>query len=134
MKHHFWKENGDKILTGLLIAAGAILIYFVFMKMGSLWGSVKHLVQIIAPIVSGAVIAYLVAPICNAYERGLYTGIKRLKMFRKDKTRQRVSNALAVAGSMLTLIAPDRAVSGDDSAAAVAEFGVDVRLHFDVYG
>lgn len=105
MKHHFWKENGDKILTGLLIAAGAILIYFVFMKMGSLWGSVKHLVQIIAPIVSGAVIAYLVAPICNAYERGLYAGIKRLKMFRKDKTRQRVSNALAVAGSMLTLIA-----------------------------
>lgn len=105
MKHHFWKENGDKILTGLLIAAGAILIYFVFMKMGSLWGSVKHLVQIIAPIVSGAVIAYLVAPICNAYERGLYTGIKHLKMFRKDKTRQRVSNALAVAGSMLTLIA-----------------------------
>lgn len=105
MKHHFWKENGDKILTGLLIAAGAILIYFVFMKMGSLWGSVRHLVQIIAPIVSGAVIAYLVAPICNAYERGLYAGIKRLKMFRKDKTRQRVSNALAVAGSMLTLIA-----------------------------
>lgn len=105
MKHHFWKENGDKILTGLLIAAGAILIYFVFMKIGSLWGSVKHLVQIIAPIVSGAVIAYLVAPICNAYERGLYAGIKRLKMFRKDKTRQRVSNALAVAGSMLTLIA-----------------------------
>lgn len=105
MKHHFWKENGDKILTGLLIAAGAILIYFVFMKMGSLWGSVKHLVQIIAPIVSGAVIAYLVAPICNAYERGLYAGIKHLKMFRKDKTRQRVSNALAVAGSMLTLIA-----------------------------
>lgn len=105
MKHHFWKENGDKILTGLLIAAGAILIYFVFMKMGSLWGSVRHLVQIIAPIVSGAVIAYLVAPICNAYERGLYAGIKRLKMFRKDQTRRRVSNALAVAGSMLTLIA-----------------------------
>lgn len=105
MKHHFWKENGDKILTGLLIAAGAIFLFFVFMKIGPLFGSLRHLVHIIAPIVSGAVIAYLVAPICNAYERGLYSGMKRLKMFRKDTTRQKVSGALAVAGSMLTLIA-----------------------------
>lgn len=105
MKHHFWKENGDKILTGLLIAAGAIFLFFVFMKIGPLFGSLRHLVHIIAPIVSGAVIAYLVAPICNAYERGLYSGMKRLKMFRKDTTRQKVSGALAVTGSMLTLIA-----------------------------
>lgn len=105
MKHHFWKENGDKILTGLLIAAGAISLFFVFMKIGPLFGSLRNLVHIIAPIVSGAVIAYLVAPICNAYERGLYGGMKRLKMFRKDTTRQKVSGALAVTGSMLTLIA-----------------------------
>ena len=105
MKHHFWKENGDKIVVGLLIAVGAVLAYFVCLKISSLWAITKGIGDIIAPVISGAFIAYLVSPMCNAYENGAYKLLNKFHAFKTDDARRRLSATVGVAGSMITLVA-----------------------------
>lgn len=105
MKHHFWKENGDKVLVGLLIAVGAVLAYFVCLKITALWRITKGIADIIAPILSGAVIAYLVSPLANGYENGCLSLLEKLHAFKKENTRRRISATVGVAGAMVTLVA-----------------------------
>ncbi len=105
MKHHFWKENGDKVIVGLLIAVGAVLAYFVCLKISTLWGMAKGIADIIAPVLSGAVIAYLISPLCNVYEDGTYLLLNKLHAFKKDSSRRRLSATVGVVGSMVTLVA-----------------------------
>ena len=105
MKHHFWKENGDKIIVGLLIAVGAVLAYFVCLKLTTLLRFAKGIADIAAPILSGAVIAYLISPLCNLYENGSYYVLNALHIFKKDDSRRRLSATIGVAGSMLTTLA-----------------------------
>ena len=105
MRHHFWQENRDRICVGLLIAVGAVLAYFLCLKISVLWQMFKGLLDIVAPIISGAIIAYLVAPLANTYEDGLLSILRKLRAFKKEETRRRLARTVGVGGSMLTVVA-----------------------------
>lgn len=85
-------------LYGMLAGFGAIslsiLFFFLLYRYQGFGDSIKKLMEILAPFTYGAVIAYLLKPVCNTYEQ-----------FLRDRLPARLNKAaapLAVALSMLT--------------------------------
>ena len=80
------------------IAAGLILFFFLFRFQG-VQGGVGRIVQILKPFLYGAVIAYILAPFCSRYQKGL------LKAFggKHEKLASALSIVLAVVIAFLII-------------------------------
>ena len=80
------------------IAAGLILFFFLFRFQG-VQGGVGRIVQILKPFIYGAVIAYILAPFCNRYQKGL------LKAFggKHGKLASALSIVLAIVIALLII-------------------------------
>ena len=87
-----------RYLYMMLAISGAIgislLLFFALYKMQGIGDALAKLSDILAPFIYGSVVAYLLRPLCNAYEDFFFTLL--------GKKRPRLSNALAVALSMVT--------------------------------
>ena len=85
-------------LYGALAGFGAIslsvVFFFLLYKLSEIRGAVDTLMEILAPIVYGGVIAYLLRPICNWYLEKLEKIIPKLSL--------KVADALAVLLAMVT--------------------------------
>ena len=80
------------------IAAGLVLFFFLFRFQG-VQGGVGRIVQILKPFLYGAVIAYILAPFCSRYQKGL------LKAFggKHEKLASALSIVLAVVIAFLII-------------------------------
>ena len=80
------------------IAAGLVLFFFLFRFQG-VQGGVGRIVQILKPFLYGAVFAYILAPFCNRYQKGL------LKAFggKHEKLASGLSIVLAVVIALLII-------------------------------
>ena len=80
------------------IAAGLVLFFFLFRFRG-VQGGVDRIVQILKPFIYGAVFAYILAPFCNRYQKGL------LKAFggKHEKLASGLSIVLAVVIALLII-------------------------------
>ena len=92
------KEKGKKpYIYGMLAGFGAIslsvLFFFILYRIVEFKGVMDALTAILAPIIYGAVIAYLLRPTCNWFERALQKCFPKLK--------PRLADALAVAFAMV---------------------------------
>lgn len=76
------KENGKFVklgLTGAVVLLVGIAGYFLLAHLTELSGGFRVILNILMPFLYGAVIAYLLAPICNRFERLLGRVIKKKK-------------------------------------------------------
>ena len=74
------------------IAAGLVLFFFLFRFQG-VQGGVGRVVQILKPFIYGAVIAYILAPFCNRFQKAL------LKAF--DGRHEKLASALSIVLSVV---------------------------------
>ena len=68
----------SKNLQIFLIACGAILFYVILTNLGIFWGGIGFILRILTPVIMGALIAFLLNPIVQFFEK---------KVFRKLKIR-----------------------------------------------
>ena len=72
-----WKKYTHLGLTLFLAACGALVFYDTFYKVGTLQSFLAKLTDILAPVLYGFAMAYLLAPIVNWLERALTGGANR---------------------------------------------------------
>lgn len=85
-KHHLFIRKYLPLAGVILLAlSGAILLFFVIFRLQVIGDFVDKLLGILAPILYGVVLAYLISPICNGIERGL------LSLLRKYRVRRAAS-------------------------------------------
>ena len=101
------KKSNEKtkyIYAGLtafaVLAAGMLMIYIIFRKK-ELAAAVEVVKSILEPFIIGGVLAYLLAPLCNTYERWMN------KLLPDKKWKPKLAATLAVAMSSLSLPVPN---------------------------
>ena len=76
-------------VTAFLVIAASILFYYGIFHMKSLISGIKTFFGIMAPIIYGAAIAYLLTPIVNFLERKIFLPIFRKRKKPLQKKRQK---------------------------------------------
>lgn len=56
-------------VTAVLVLAAAMLMVFVIFQRKELSSGIKAIIKILEPFVIGGLLAYLLAPLCNRFER-----------------------------------------------------------------
>lgn len=106
MNSNFWTKRKKQLLGTLLVVVVGILVYFFFQHLGLLKTGLQSVLNILAPMVYGGIIAYLLDPLCNKLEEGLHWLMKPLKISQKRKsTIAWVSSILLSLLLLLALIA-----------------------------
>ncbi len=72
-------------LITFIVAACVILFYYSFFKSNTLFGFLKSILSNITPFITGAVLAYLLKPICNVFEKWTIKWFKKMKNEHKAK-------------------------------------------------
>lgn len=85
-------------LTAFAVLAAGMVMIFVIFKKKELAAGLDALLKILQPLCIGGVIAYLLAPLCNTYERWLK------KLLPEKKWRLKAAAGLSVALSALTAL------------------------------
>lgn len=119
MNPHFWTRRKKQLLGALLVVAGGILIFFILQHLGMLQSGLRNILGILAPMVYGGIIAYLLDPLCNKLEEGLLWLMRPLKLGQKRKNAiARMTSILlslvllaAMIGFLLALVLPQLATS-----------------------
>ena len=93
------KNNGNEKyiklgLTGAAVVAFGLVLFFLLANMKGIGGALAMLTRILTPFLYGAVIAYLVLPLCRKLERAF-----------NKKGRKRYASGLAIALSLLIALA-----------------------------
>ena len=96
-KHHVFIRKYLPLAGVILLSlSGAILLFFVIFRMQVIGDFFRKLLDILAPILYGVVLAYLLSPVCNGIEKGLRFLLERLRGRRAAKPpRQPSANPLA---------------------------------------
>lgn len=85
-------------VTALAVLAAGLAMIFVIFKSKELAAAINAVKVILQPMIIGSVIAYLLAPLCNSYERMLN------KLLPDKPFRSKLAATLAVALSALTAL------------------------------
>lgn len=98
-----YKEQLTLVLTGFFIIALGILFFFLIFRADSVRRAFGSLVEILMPFVYGIVIAYLLRPTCNFFERNLRS-LSR-KLWKKERRGLCVGLSIALSFLLFFLIA-----------------------------
>ena len=71
-----WKDYYHKGLAAFLTVAMCILFFFLIFRFDQIRTYAKMIMKILRPFAFGAVIAYLLSPLCNHFERYLEKAAK----------------------------------------------------------
>lgn len=97
-KKTFKTKYGKIGLILFIVVASSILFYFSFFKDRTLFGFLRHIVSTLKPFILGAVLAYILKPICVVFEKWVS------KWFVKMKNRSRAANLTVSVSITFTLI------------------------------
>ena len=89
--------------TGFCVLGALILFFFLIYRWNYIVDGFKFLLNVIAPILYGLAIAYLLNPSVNFFEKKLYDKLCR-KIFKSHKERYKLSRILAISTSLLILV------------------------------
>lgn len=89
--------------TAVLVIAACLMFAFLLLKIKDVKAALRLLNGILTPIIYGAVLAYLLAPVYNWTFRITEGQLKN--MIKKEKNRERIAKAAATAVSMILLLA-----------------------------
>ena len=97
-----WKDYYYKGLAVFLTVAMCILFFFVVFRLKELGHYVKVIANILMPFIYGAVIAYLLTPVCNSIENYLVDKVQLTRRTQeKRKKLQGLFKGSAILGSIL---------------------------------
>ena len=97
-----WKDYYYKGLAVFLTVAMCILFFFVVFRLKELGHYVKVIANILMPFIYGAVIAYLLTPVCNSIENYLVDKVQLThRTPEKRKKLQGLFKGIAILGSIL---------------------------------
>ena len=89
----------------LLAIVIAICVFFIFFKFDKIAGFIKLIVGILMPFIYGAVIAYILRPVCNFIEKGMkqLLGKTKLKAATSDKISMWSGIILSLISALLVV-------------------------------
>lgn len=91
-----------KGLTAFSVVAASVLFFFLIFRLGTIWGYVKRIIDVLQPLIFGLVMAYLVNPMVNFFTKHFSSFFtKRLK--NKDRAKS-ISNVLSVCLALIIFI------------------------------
>lgn len=97
-----WKDYYHKGLAAFLTVAMCILFFFIVFRFKELRGYIGILMGILRPFAFGAVIAYLLTPVCNWFERHMAEAAKLQKLpEEKAKKYKKLFGGLSILLSLL---------------------------------
>ena len=88
-------------ITGIVVVAVSLLLFFLMFKMENIWQMCKTVLDILNPFFYGAVIAYLLAPLCGRLE----TSFGKLFHYKKPKLAEGLSILVSITFAVLVLFA-----------------------------
>ncbi|MCI5792235.1 MAG: AI-2E family transporter [Lachnospiraceae bacterium] len=87
-----------KWLQYTIAACSAVLFFVVLTELNAILAQIGKFMTLVRPVVFGVVIAYLISPLVNFFNRTLYRGIK------KEGVRQQLSNVTAMISVCILFI------------------------------
>ncbi len=84
-------------ITGVAVIVASLLFFFILFRLKELSIVIKTVLGIVAPFIYGAVIAYILTPLCNRFET-FFSKVCRIKA-------KKICSALAIALSLFLAIA-----------------------------
>jgi predicted PurR-regulated permease PerM len=100
MKPEFNKRNNTLALYALTVLLVVMLCIFIFLNFGAVWTSVNHVIGVFMPIFYGAMIAYLLCPGVKFFEKRVFRGLNRKKLYGFSRVLAVVAVFLAVVISI----------------------------------
>ena len=95
----FKKDYFLKGLTAFLVIAACVVFAFLVFKIDVIWGAVKRIIFVLNPVIFGLVIAYLVNPMVNFFDKYICK-VTLYKAKNTDKAR-RVADLISVILAVL---------------------------------
>lgn len=111
MKNPLDKIDRAKTLSYIIVACSGVLFYMLLQHFDSVWYMISQLVSFISPFLLGAVIAYLLNPLANFFERRLLGGMKNRRAAHSLGVVLCVLFALTVFALLIYAIVPQMASS-----------------------
>ena len=76
-----WKERfrNNRYLQIFAVACGAILFYVLLTHIGLVWSAIRYILRILAPVISAAVISFLLYPVVRFFEKKVLGRIRKRK-------------------------------------------------------
>lgn len=94
-----WDKNYFAIgLTAFVVIACAILFFLIINRFDVIWGGVMTVINILMPIIVGLIIAYLLNPLMNFFERVCY------KKISANREYSRLRRALSLVSTILLFL------------------------------
>ena len=89
-------------VTAFVVLALLVAFIFVVIKWGRVAGALKTLQNILAPVIYGAVLAYLLTPVYN----WIYRGVMRTaqKLLPEESARKKLAGAAGTVASLVLLV------------------------------
>lgn len=85
-------------LTGALAIVLSISFFFILFRFKEVLGGIKNVTNILMPFIYGAIIAYLLTPVCNSIEKALQPFLARY--LKSEKQARKAAGGLAILGSL----------------------------------
>ncbi len=89
-------------ITSFLVIAAVILFFFLIFKMNAILGFLIKILNILQPIIMGAVIAFLIKPISNFFEKNISVFLN--KIFKKQGKFKKISRYTAISISLILFV------------------------------
>ena len=86
-------------ITGVAVIVASLLCFFLLFRLGEIAKGLKAVAGILSPFIYGAVIAYILAPMCNKFE-ALFT-----KLFHPSKEKRGMISTLSITLSLILAVA-----------------------------
>lgn len=96
-----WKDYYHKGLAAFLTVAMCILFFFILFRLDQVQAYAKIIMGILRPFAFGAVIAYLLSPLCNWFERYFAKAVHLEK--RPEETEKKLKKLFAAVSIFLSL-------------------------------
>ena len=102
MKNHRFEKYIYAGITAVLVIIASILVIFLILEREAVAGFGKLLLSVLAPVIYGAVLAFLLAPIYNMSKNTGYSLF--LKKIKSEKTVNMIGRTIGTMSSLLFLI------------------------------
>ena len=100
MKNNDWKKYICYGMTAFAVTAASILFFFCLFKMSAVKAGIQTLINILMPVIYGAVLAYVLTPIYNKMRDGIAVRLKK-----KMKNQKRAYGLAKGMSSAISIIA-----------------------------
>lgn len=97
------RRKFDTGMTAFIVVAACILFYFLLLRLPTIWGIVKRIVTILAPVWFGCAFAFLMNPVMKWVEKHMAVMLADSSM---DPDKQKkLARGIGILGSLIVLLA-----------------------------